>query len=324
MAKKNQASDSRSKPVLVAGSAGFIGRQFMRKLSQEGRPALSLYHSHLPEPLSHINPVFADILRPEPLLPILQKADQVLFLAWLHSFQRHLEEGKDFSNSPNIQMIRNFVAAMEQTGTRRIVFVSALGASRHAESAFLREKYAAESIILNSRVPEKIILRSSLVYGKLGTQDRFLSAISQLMKVPWFYPVPKHQEKLAPVSVDDLNKILLYLLDVPLDVSSHVIEVTGGESLAIEEIFRMVSQGIGRSRQFPITGSIGSALTPLFERLHPQARKSLPSLRDLLSVGNFLDKETGTNNPLTGHLPMQEARMQDSMVNQPQMKLPVI
>lgn len=324
MAKKNQAADSRSKPLLVAGSAGFVGRQFMRKLSQEGRPALSLYHSHLPEPLSHVNPVFVDILRPEPLVPILQKVDQVLFLAWSHSFQRQWEDGKDSQNSPNIQMIRNFVAAMEQAGTKRIIFLSALGASRHAESAFLREKYAAESIILNSRIPEKIILRTSLIYGKLGTQDRFLSAISQLMKVPWFYPVPRHQEKLAPISIDDLNRILLHLFDLNLDVPSHVIEIAGGESLAIEEIFRMVSQGIGKSRQIPITGSIGSALTPLFERLHSQARKTTPSLRDLLSVGNFTDKETGTNNPLIGHLPAQKARMQDSMVHQPQAKLPVI
>ncbi len=308
---KNQRS--KAKQILIVGSAGFIGKAITRKLSTSARPTYSLYHSHLPEPLNHVTPVFTDLQRPEQLDTLVRQADEVIYLAWSNSFKNLRSNETPDHNSANLVMLRNLVHAMEEQGSRRLIFMSAVGASRHAKTFFLKEKYAAETIVLNSNIPEKVILRSSLVYGDLSAKDKFVQSIESLMTMPWVYPVPRFQEKIAPVHVSDLVDVVIKLLDVPLPNAAQVLEITGQESLALDEIFKSVSQGIGKSHHIALKGFIGDALTPIFEKLHGRKRFEGPSLRDLLTVATPKDKATETNNPILDKIPTSAHRFDEAM-----------
>lgn len=311
-------SHSASDAILIAGSAGFIGKSLQRRLAEKSRPIISLYNAHLPEPMAHITPIFADMMRPEHLASTLCKAKSVIHLAWSQSFHAHWEETFLAHESPrkdsrNIQMVKNLVQAMEEAGTQRIIFLSALGASRSAESWYLQEKYFAEAVILNSRIPEKIILRSSLVFGEIVGQDRLISTIARLMRFPWFYPVPRCREKLAPIHVQDLCEVIVRLIDMELADQACLFEVDGGEQIAIEDMFRYVSEGIGKGTHIALRGLLGSALTPIMERMQKRKVEDLPQLRDLLTIGYRRAPESALNNPLAEALPSHTRRFQDSM-----------
>jgi uncharacterized protein YbjT (DUF2867 family) len=304
--------------VLVSGSAGFVGRHLLRRLSEKNRACIGLYRAHLPEPMAHALPVFGDLLRVEHLPPALDGIETVVHLAWNQSFRSRIEDAlwgaeETVLASRNLEMLKNLIQAMEDAGTQRIIFVSALGASRHAESLYLQEKYQAELMILNSKIPEKIILRSALSFGDLKYKDRLVTAIERLMRFPWFYPVPRFKEKLAPLHVNDLSEILLKLIDLPLPEQAQILEVTGQQELAIEEVFRIVSQGIGKGTHIPLKGFLGEALTPLFERLRKDTAPGGPHIRDLLTIGNRRDTATTINSPLQQTLPTGAYRFQDAM-----------
>lgn len=277
-------SNRKAKQILVAGSAGFIGKVLMRKLSAEARAAYGLYHTHLPEPLNNITPVFSDLKKADQLETLLKQSDEVIYLAWAEP----LREGKageyPTNESPNIVMLQNLVTAMEQQGSRRIIFLSSLGASRFASSHYLKEKYAAENLIINSSIPEKVILRSSILYSDLNAKDKFVQSIESLMAMPWVYPVPRLEGRIEPMHVNDLVEVIAKLIDLPLPETTQLIELKGTESLALEEIFKSVSFGIGKSKHIALKGFIGDALTPVFEKLHGRKRFEGPSLRDMLTV----------------------------------------
>jgi uncharacterized protein YbjT (DUF2867 family) len=304
--------------ILVSGSAGFIGRHLLRRLSDSNQPCIGLYRAHLPEPMAHALPVFGDLLRVEHLPPALEGIETVVHLAWNQTFRSRTEDTlwgaeETVMASRNLEMLRNLLQVMENAGTRRIVFASALGASRHAVSLYLQEKYQAELLILNSKIPEKVILRSALSFGDIKHKDRIVTAIERLMRFPWFYPVPRSKEKLAPVHVQDLADVLYRLIDLPLPEPAQIVEVTGQQELALEEVFRIVSQGIGKGTHIPLKGFLGEALTPLFERIRKDARPIGPHIRDLLTIGNSRDKATTINSPLQLGLPAGKHRFQDAM-----------
>lgn len=304
--------------ILVAGSAGFVGKPLLRRLAEQGRPLVSLYHAHLPEPLAHMMPIFADMMRAEHLTTALRNVSTVVHLAWSQSFRSQWEEAVfaqegHKQDSRNIQMVKNLVHAMEEAGTKRIIFLSALGASRHTESWYLQEKYFAELVILNSKIPEKIILRSPLVFGELNAKDRLVSAIEKLMRFPWFYPVPKYEGQLAPIHVNDLCDVIIRLIDVDVSLGAQLIEIEGSEKLAIEQLFRLVSQGIGKGSHFALKGFLGHALAPLFERIQRRKQGNAPQLRDLLTIGAVPDKATAINNPTYGALPPSTRQFGEAM-----------
>ena len=56
----------------------------------------------------------------------------------------------------NAQLLQNLITAMERAGTKRLIFLSALGAAPHSPSAFLREKYLAEFPIAENRVVRRL------------------------------------------------------------------------------------------------------------------------------------------------------------------------
>ena|GEM_PF-1571490 len=307
--------------ILISGSAGFIGRNLLRRLSERSRACIALYRAHLPDPMAHALPVFGDLLRIEHLPPALTGVDTVVHLAWNQSFRSRIEDALWGSEetvlaSRNLEMLRNLLHSMEEAGTKRIIFMSVLGASRYAESLYLQEKYQAEVMILNSAIPEKIILRSAIAFGDINYKDRLVTAIERLMRFPWFYPVPRSKEKLAPIHVSDLCAVIYRLVDHDLPEKAQILEVAGQQEFALEEIFRIVSQGIGKGTHIPLRGFLGEALTPIFERIRKNSRPMGPNIRDLLTVSNSCDQATTVNSPLQLDLPQGTHRFQDAMQNQ--------
>ncbi|MEY4630333.1 MAG: hypothetical protein RIQ81_453 [Pseudomonadota bacterium] len=263
--------------VMVTGSSGFIGQKVIRLFSNQGTSTIATYYHRLPEALPQVFPVCTDMASPELLLAPLRNVTTVVHLAWDGGLASSLTEAqmngevRDLLRpermSRNLAMMANLLAAMERVGNQRIVFVSAMGASRHAESPFLREKYAAELMLLNSRVREKVILRPTILAEPENPNDRFVRAILRTMKLPLLYPVPRVANQLRPMHVDDFARKIVLATEAHREEPSLVGEVCGGEMLPVEEVFRLLADKFFAGQKIAIKGWLGNLLTALFERV---------------------------------------------------------
>ena len=270
---------SRQRPtptVMVTGSSGFIGQRVIRLFSSRGTSTIATYYHRLPEALPQVFPVCTDMASPELLLAPLRNVHTVVHLAWeggLSSSLRPNQENMDVRDllqpermSKNLVMMANLLAAMEKVGNQRFVFLSAMGASRTASTPFLREKYAAELLLLNSKIKEKIILRPSIVTEADNPNDRFMRAVLRTMKLPLLYPVPRWPVPLRPIHVDDMAKEIVRAVEISRGQRTVIGEVCGHESYRVEELFRMMADKFFTGQKFALKGWIGDTLTPAFER----------------------------------------------------------
>ncbi len=293
--------------VMVTGAAGYIGRRMVQALAKESRTVVALYHHRLPESLDHSYPVCSDMSSPELMAAPLRGVEMAVHLAWDGGIGGPLADVGRWTahDAPratrNAQMLANLITAMERAGTRRIVFVSALGASPKAESAFLRDKYLGEFLVLNSAIPEKVIVRSAVVWGGQSHDDPFLRSILRVMRYP-VYPVPKAQRQLAPLHVDDLCATLLKACEATMERPTALVELDGGEKYPVDEIFRMVSENLTKKSKLALGGFLGQTLLPFFEREGPNRRgasvsttssNNTPKIQDFLALGGSSGQRDG-------------------------------
>lgn len=288
--------------ILVTGGSGFIGRRLVANLAEKNETVVCMYHHRLPDPMANVYPVCSDMGSPELIAAPLRGVESVVHLAWENNFVGPTEKvnWNIHSNQlpKNIRILKNLIAAMEKAKTKRIVFLSAIGASRKATSPFLQEKYFAEFFVLNSKIPEKVIIRSSLACSNGGPNDRFLHSIMRVMQFPAVYPVPNSRDQLALIHIDDLSNILLHACTTELeDYNSSILEVRGKEMMKVEEIFRMVSMKLGSKPKIAIKGFLGNSLLPLFER-EKDKTPHRAKLLHFLTVGSAIDENTVKENPL--------------------------
>ena len=174
-------------------------------------------------------------------------------------------------------------------------------AKKNAKNSFLREKYHAELAVLNSSIPEKIIIRSAIVWGDKGSQDRFIRYILGVMRVPWFYPVPESKKTIAPLHIDDIVDLIDKALKQQLKDPCAILEFVGKESYRVDEHFRLIAQNYNGKSKIQVKGHLGDWLIKyLFENKRNTVGE--PKLSDYLALSSQVDKEVAKRNPFQSNL----------------------
>jgi NADH dehydrogenase len=309
--------------VMVTGAAGFVGTKVVQTLAEQSRQVVAVYHHKLPESLDNVFPVCSDLGSPELMAAPLRGVDSVVHLAWESGLAGpktpisvDAVTGGAGELTPNLKMLRHLLRAMERAKTRRIVFLSAVGARPDAESAFLREKYWAEFLVLNAKIPEKAIIRSSVLWGAGGASDRFLRSIIRVMRYP-VYPLPRKDEGIAPVHVGDMASMLVAAAtkdlgasgaapEAAIEQNAAILDVHGGERYQLKDIFRIVSDTYVKRTRIGLGGMLGASLLNLVEREVRDSR-----LGDFLALGGAGDDKTYAGNPLSDVIPPRLATFRE-------------
>lgn len=264
--------------VLVTGGAGFIGQRFLQRTSAEKLPIVSLYRKRLPQPSAHVLPIFNDLSSAELLSAPLRNIETVVHLAWDNTLRSEIDQ----FYGQNVEAFKHLVQACERVGVGRFIFVSTAGAHHRGHSAFQKEKYMCELCLLNSSIPEKIILRPSIVYGG-SSGDKLFSELVHLMAFPCLYPSLRGQNNLQPVFVDDFIQVLVDGLRSPSQKGKITIrEVHGPESLRLDQITQIFA-GCWPKRKFRSGQFFAKYIISYLER-QPRSNHGL-RYRDFLELG---------------------------------------
>ncbi len=239
--------------VLVTGGSGFIGRHLVSALAAQGikvsvpsRRRERAKHLIL---LPTVDVVEADVLAPGVLEHLVHGKQAVInLIGVLHSRRGRRDErgpndyGPDFARL-HVELPQAIVAACRARGVKRLLHLSALGASAAAPSEYLRSKGIGEQAVLAADDLGVTVFRPSVVFGP---EDAFLNQFALLAKLLPVMALPCPKARFQPVYVGDVAQALIRALDDP-ETHGKAYELCGPRPYALQELVELVCRITGRS-----------------------------------------------------------------------------
>jgi uncharacterized protein YbjT (DUF2867 family) len=202
------------------------------------------------------------------LSPMLRDTDAVINLVGvLHGSEREFER-------VHVELPQRLAAACRVAGVRRVVHVSALGATADAPSRYLRSKARGE-VALASAGLELTVLRPSVMFG---AEDRFLNLFASLQSILPVVPLAGAEARFQPVWVEDVSRAIVRCLDDRSTIG-ETIECCGPQQYTLRELVEAAGAWSGKRR--PVL-----ALPAALGRLQALAMELLPGA-PLLSRDNL-------------------------------------
>lgn len=179
----------------------------------------------------------------------------------------------------NAEGTRNVVREAERAGVRRLVHVSAIGASSASPYPFLRSKGEGEAAVTGSSVPH-VAVRPSILFGP---GDDFFPRLRFSLRFP-VVPLPGGGvARFQPLHVADLAEAIRAALRLPL---TGEFEVGGPEPVTYRQMLAETMRAYGIQRPtVPLPVSLMKPAAFAFERLMADPPVTVRQL-DLLAVDN--------------------------------------
>ena len=151
------------------------------------------------------------------------------------------------------------VAAAEEAGMRRAVFVSTTAVATTLDSRSKAVRLAAEDTIRSSGL-DWTILRPTMIYGATG--DRNMGRLLRVMRRAPIVPLPGGGRRLQqPVHVDDLAVAVVAALTTAA-ATGQVYDIAGPEPLTLRQVVLDAGEAVGRRPRLvdvPLGPAIGLA-----------------------------------------------------------------
>jgi len=225
--------------VLVVGGSGFIGRHLVAALAARGvhvtvpsRRRERAKHLIL---LPTVEVVEADLLAPGALARLAAGKHAVINLVGiLHGdFQRL-----------HVELPQAIVNACRAAGVKRVLHMSALGASHDAPSDYLRSKAGGERAVLAATDLEVTVFRPSVVFGP---EDRFLNLFALLTRFLPALALACPEAQFQPVYVGDVAQVMAAALGEK-ETFGRRFELCGPRRYSLRELVDYVCAVTGRHR----------------------------------------------------------------------------
>jgi uncharacterized protein YbjT (DUF2867 family) len=256
--------------VLVIGGSGFIGRHLAAALTRRGiRARVPTRRTERAKHLSLLPTVDlaqADIFAPGVLERVAVGCQAVINLAGvLHGRRGRRDErgpndyGPDFARL-HVELPQAIVRACRAAGVKRLLHVSALGASVDGPSEYLRSKGIGEQAVLAAEDLDVTVFRPSVVFGP---EDQFLNQFAQLARFLPVLFVPCPQARFSPVYVGDVASALLAAVS-DTDTWGKRYELCGPQAYTLKQLVEYVCAATGRRR---VVIGLGDRLSYLQARM---------------------------------------------------------
>ncbi len=273
----------RGELVVVFGGSGFIGKQVVRALAKRGaRVRVVMRRPHLGHELrvagdvGQVQLVQGNVRFPESVERALDGADAAVNLVAVLN-----ESGKQSFEALHVEGARAIAEACAKRGVRRLVHISALGASPGG-AKYARTKYRGERAVLE-QMSGATILRPSLVFGAEDAFFNRFAAMAQTMSaLPLgFLPlIGGGKTRFQPIFVGDVADAVCAALEKH-DARGRVYELGGPGVYSFKELMQFILRHIDRRVPllpipFFIAGPMGAIFEAVF-KLAPFAEPPITS-----------------------------------------------
>ncbi len=240
--------------VLVVGGSGFVGRHVAAALARQGAsvtvPTRKRERAKELILLPTVDVIETDVFAPGVLERLARGKQLVINLVGiLHGRRGRADQrgpndyGPDFARV-HVELPQAVVRACRAAGVRRLLHMSALGASPSAPSEYLRSKGIGEQAVLAAEDLESTVFRPSVIFGP---EDRFLNQFAMLARFLPVLALPSPHAKFKPVYVGDVANAMLASVNDP-DTWGKAYELCGPRVYELRELVEYVCAVTGRKR----------------------------------------------------------------------------
>jgi NADH dehydrogenase len=226
--------------TLVIGSAGFIGKSLVQRLSENGTPTRWMVASRAKAPpMPGVEVVEGDLYQEQDLARAMRGVTHVVPLV---SILRE-RPGQSFEHV-HVESTRRILAEGQRRQISKIVLTSALGATLRASSRYLSTKAEAELLVKASGLPY-VILKPAVIFGR---GDEFTRMPTELIVNTPVTPVVGGGRNLyQPLYVEDFTTCL-YQAVVKDDVVNQTICLAGSDRLSFDAMLQTLTHALGTDR----------------------------------------------------------------------------
>jgi uncharacterized protein YbjT (DUF2867 family) len=261
--------------ILLTGGTGYVGGRLRPLMEARGLAVRCL--ARRPEFLfPKVGPatevVAGDVLDAESLAAAMQGVETAFYL--VHS----MGAGADFEDEDRLAA-KNFAAAAQRAGVRRIIYLGGLGDEHQPLSKHLRSRQEVGCLLRESGA-QVIEFRASIVIGSGSLSFELIRSLVQKLPVmlcPRWVSTPAQ-----PIAVEDLLDYLMAAFDLP-EGPNEVFEIGGPDQVSYSEIMQEYARQRGLKRWMipvpllsPRLSSLWLGLvTPVYARIGRQLVESL-------------------------------------------------
>lgn len=238
--------------IVIIGGSGFIGSVVARRLAALGKRVV--IPTRRRERAKHLillptaDVVEADVHDDAVLAGLVADADAVISLAGILHGDRGTPYGERFKQA-HVDLPRRIGQACAAAGGKRLLHISALGASAEAPSMYLRSKAAGEAAIRQAAGAAALtIFRPSVVFGR---DDKFINMFARLQRVAPFVPVGRPLARLQPVHVEDVAAAVVGAIGNRLTFG-RTYDLAGPRACTLKEIIEFAGRASAHPR--PVVG----------------------------------------------------------------------
>jgi NADH dehydrogenase len=235
------------KNVLVLGGSGFVGGHVCEALNRAGI-SMTVVTRRLParsvQMLPKVTVVQADVHDPQALTALMPGHDAVINLVAILHGDRHAFD------KVHVQLPRQIAHACVQTGVKRMLHVSALGADQHGPSLYQRSKAQGEAALQSEVVHglQLTVLRPSVVFAE---NDAFIQLFARLQSTAPLVPLAGAETRFQPVWVQDVAQAVVYAL-MHRETIGRVYELAGPHIYTLKQLVEHAGAWTGHPR--PVFG----------------------------------------------------------------------
>jgi len=224
--------------ILVIGASGFIGRHVAGALIASGSDVLAASRSG--KKVSGATSVKIDLAQAddETLRQVLSEADVVVNCAGLVR-----NRGTNTMAQVHDQGVSRLIDACTDVGVRRLIHISALGASAGGGTLYQETKGAAEEHFhgLDKSKLDWCIVRPSLVVGRGGASTSMLTALAAM---PWMFRLGNDTWKIQPVHISDITDLVVRLVHQSSTLPDRI-DAVGPETMTTNELTKTLRAWLG-------------------------------------------------------------------------------
>jgi uncharacterized protein YbjT (DUF2867 family) len=227
--------------LLLTGATGLVGSTLLPRLLAEGRNVRCLVRDprRLGAQRVRVQIALGDLTDPPSFRNALRGVQTVVHLA---ASIRDQPRGS-IEELGGIATWR-MVEAAERQGVERFVFFSALGASTHHRTRFLRAKALAEQAVREADV-RSIVFAPSIVYAP---GDPWLTLLERLALLPVMPISGRGRAAFQPIWAEDVAACVVAALRAEKPQLHERYELAGPETLTHSDMVRTLLRSLSRRR----------------------------------------------------------------------------
>jgi len=233
--------------ILITGGAGFVGKNLIRVMKEEGIN---------PADITVIDKDEVNLNFVKNLGVITVLADLAVSGSWSDNFygqdliislQAQISGPQyDSFKRNNIDAMQNILEAAKKFGIKKIIHFSSAAVLSVRQDFYATTKKAGEELVKNSRL-SYVVIQPSLMYGPLDTKNVGW-LINFARKCPVF-PIPGNgQYPRQPIYIDDMSHLVIkFIKNFPSE--NKVYSINGQQIINFREIISTILKNMGGLRR---------------------------------------------------------------------------